>query len=148
MNVSRIRAVYFSATGTTRQIVVRIAGTMAQTLGVDCETFDFEGDADVDLNQLRDSKTMQSVKCTLAQIKDAIAQTDAAFYNELYTEIEQCIDEAIRINQFLKSYDDSVSMQYCYSDSMDNLILYLRDYQTSVKSFTDMAHENAEAELA
>lgn len=41
MNVKKVWAVFFSATGTTRKVVTRIADVIAGELGVKSETFDF-----------------------------------------------------------------------------------------------------------
>jgi len=41
VNVSRVWAVFFSATGTTEKIVTRVAGTIAAELGVERQTYDF-----------------------------------------------------------------------------------------------------------
>ncbi len=41
MNVKRVWAVFFSATGTTRKILTRVAEVIAGELGVACESFDF-----------------------------------------------------------------------------------------------------------
>jgi ferredoxin/flavodoxin len=41
VNVKRVWAVFFSATGTTEKVVARVADAIADELGVECETFDF-----------------------------------------------------------------------------------------------------------
>jgi len=41
VNVKRVWAVFFSATGTTKKVVTKIAGDAAGELGVPCERFDF-----------------------------------------------------------------------------------------------------------
>ena len=41
MNVKRVLAVFFSATGTTENVVTRVAASIAEELGVECESFDF-----------------------------------------------------------------------------------------------------------
>ena len=41
MNVKKVWAVFFSATGTTEKVVRRVAEGIAEELGVDCESFDF-----------------------------------------------------------------------------------------------------------
>ena len=41
VNVKKVWAVFFSATGTTRKVVSRVAEVIAAELGVDWETFDF-----------------------------------------------------------------------------------------------------------
>lgn len=41
MNIKTVRAVYFTGTGTTKKVVCRIAGSLAEALGCPCENFDF-----------------------------------------------------------------------------------------------------------
>jgi len=41
MIINRVWAVFFSATGTTKRVVIRIADALAKNLGVGCEKFDF-----------------------------------------------------------------------------------------------------------
>lgn len=92
--------------------------------------------ANIDLDKLRDQKTAMIAGCTYAQIHEAIRQTSPEFYQKLYADIEQCIVECINIRQALKNYEDSVDSGVYYSDSMDELIAYLREYVDSVKSIT------------
>ncbi|MFW6056865.1 MAG: flavodoxin family protein, partial [Chloroflexota bacterium] len=41
MNIKKVWAVFFSATGTTRKVVTRMADGIAGELAVECETIDF-----------------------------------------------------------------------------------------------------------
>lgn len=41
MNINKVWAAFFSATGTTRKVVIEIADLIAEKLGIECEYYDF-----------------------------------------------------------------------------------------------------------